>query len=221
MKKFLQFSVACLVSCLMIISVFAFVACDGNPAQGKDSYTVIVKKPDGTGYKGLEVEFKVKNTDAIFTATTDAAGKAVVKPDFSSLEEGTDTSVLEVSFKNLEKEYSYDGEITVKANQSVTVNLKAEAETSNAWTIIVLKPDGTPYSGVQVQLCTSADLGGICFLPVTTDAEGKAVIAPDTESDTLLLHFLPEGKYDYDNENAREVKRGETVTVTLAEKTAE
>lgn len=44
----------------------------------------------------------------------------------------------------------------------------------------VLYPDDTPVEGARVQLCVPGD-GGVCLTPVSTNAEGKAVIPVETQ----------------------------------------
>lgn len=55
-----------------------------------------------------------------------------------------------------------------------TTTVPAPSTTINdgltTYTIIVLYPDGTPVADVDVQIC----LGDLCYMPVTTDANGMA-----------------------------------------------
>lgn len=219
MKKILRLVIASFSACLMLVCAFAFVACT-EKEEGQYTYTIIVQQPNGSAYgEGLEIELRVKGTEKVYSATTDKAGRIECKPLFKDVAEDA-LQELEVRIKNLPDKYECDENITVRANGSVTIKLRnSNADsTENGWTVFVKTPDGKPYEGIRVQLCSANN--GVCYTEFfATDAEGKAIcIIEDIDDDVMIVHLynLPEGcVYDNESDDCARVRKGESVTITL------
>ena len=56
-------------------------------------------------------------------------------------------------------------------------NGTSSEQTENAYIFTVLNADGTAAVGVNVQLCALGN-ASVCYMPVATDANGKANYAP-------------------------------------------
>ena len=82
---------------------------------------------------------------------------------------------------------------------------------SSTYTTKVLKPDGTPLAGTQVQWCS----GTFCMTPVMTDSEGVASrVLEDGKEYFVHLPSLSE-EYTYDGNTTKQDETMKDLTITL------
>ncbi|MDD6240937.1 MAG: hypothetical protein PUA93_05105 [Eubacteriales bacterium] len=82
---------------------------------------------------------------------------------------------------------------------------------SSTYTTKVLKPDGTPLAGTQVQWCS----GTFCMTPVMTDSEGVASrVLEDGKEYFVHLPSLSE-EYTYDGNTTKQDETKKDLTITL------
>lgn len=78
--------------------------------------------------------------------------------------------------------------------------------------ITVEYEDGTPFVGARVQACTEDN--SQCFMPVTTDEEGKAILVLELGSYYVHVINVPEGYY-YDEDGYLINEENASCTIVL------
>ena len=180
----------------------------GNGDDGKTEYSVIVMDANNQAIPGVVLTLSTRNYTSA-QITTNSEGKATaslkavgyVKANIVSVPEGYLVSTTEMQFED----------------DKTTLVISLAADTRVAHTITLVDNNGNAISGVLVQICE----GGVCQTPVTTDANGKAVIRFNPSGEELKARVLsvPTGYVrpdDVDADGYIHVSAGTTaITLTL------
>ena len=180
----------------------------GDANDDKTEYSVIVMDVNNRAIPDVVLTLSTRNyTSSQITTNSDgkatASLKAVgyVKANIISVPEGYLVSTTEMQFED----------------DKTTLVISLAADTRVAHTITLVDNNGNAISGVLVQICE----GGVCQTPVTTDANGKAVIRFNPSGEELKARVLnlPTGYErpgDVDDEGYIHVSAGTTeITLTL------
>ncbi len=207
LKKILSLILALM---MLLTSAFALASCAGDGDDAGDgssdgsgsgdsaggstgfTYTVYVKSGN-KGIAGANVCFTnlADSTDKKL-ATTDANGRAKITTDtetsFKAVVTQVPSDYRESGWSITEEKTLVDGTATFTYT---TVDLPD-------WTITLVDENGAPVVGAKIQMCS----GSNCFMPKTTDAEGKVVFADYVTSEYhVQINSLPTGYVFADGES--------------------
>ena len=193
------------------VGVLALSACGDGNESGTVNYTVTVRCEENTTVpNGLNIRLKTGETVA---AEKSAKGGTVT----FALEKGTYTVEL-VEAKNFEGlllGYTYTPVTLTPDKPTATIDIVPAAEEAEniAYSVKVLKPDGTPAANVRIQLCGGPADAYACH-DGTTGSDGVASFTLLAGNYDIHIDTPPEG-FAFDNNAYKMTEKGGSAEVYL------
>lgn len=209
MKKIYR-AFALLLSLCAAIGVFALSAC-GDEKDETATYTVTLTCENALVFGGLNVRMTAEDG-------TVAAEKSAAATVTFSLKKGTykaDLSFKKGFDETLLENYTYAPATLTAEKLSATIAIvpAEEAPKTIAYTVKVLKPDGTPAADVGVQLCGGPENAYACH-DGKTDASGVASFELPAGNYDVHIDAPPTG-FAFNNNAYKMTDKGGTLEVSL------